>query len=163
MQALSAQKLFDEGQYGMNLQGANAANNAILSAANFGNQALMNQGMFGNQAALDARSAAEREAQINSSIAGQNNQTRISALSPGMNMFSMLGQGLMQTTPRVGGNFTMDDIQRLQDNPELLNAVWNSGIINPETLSTAGVNYQPYNFSANKVYPQNQGIMSMFG
>lgn len=139
-QALQAQTAMDAQKYGLNLQGTNANNAADLNAANFGNNALMTQGQFANQAKMSERSADQSAFQTNLGAMAQNNQTRLSALSPQMQYMGMLGQGMLQTTPRGQANFTMDDIARLREDPELMQVALGSGLIDQATLERAGIN-----------------------
>lgn len=116
-QALQSQRAMDAEKYGLNLQGTSLT----------------------NQARLGEWTSEADKAKINAGIMAQNNQTRIGALTPQMQMFGMLGQGLMQTSPRAQASLTLDDVRALRDDPELMKMALGAGVIDKDTLARAGI------------------------
>lgn len=127
-QAMQAQTAMDAQKYGLNLQGTSLNNQANLNAGN-----------FANNAALAGRQAEQSAYQTNLGAMGQNNQARLSALSPQLQWAGMLGQGMINTAGRGQTNFTMDDLERLRNNPGLMGTAFGSGLMTPGMLENAGI------------------------
>lgn len=117
--------------------GNNANLAGALQAENLTNSALGNNSMrlaaLGQQVELDKQSAAldlQRMAQYNqaqldagnfaNNALNQKYQNQIQSTQAQQALLELLGKGLITTAPQIQGNFTIDDLNKLQSNPSLL-------------------------------------------
>lgn len=104
-----------------------------------------------NQNQLAQRSAAENVFQLNNQAALNEFNTQAQAAQLQQDLFRSLGQGLIATAPQLQGNFTIDDLKELQNNPDLLDPriFGGGGILSDDQINQmTGSNANP---------PQNSG------
>ena len=115
------------------------------------NQAAINQGNFANAAQQQAFDASAQQFGINADAMSANNaanlgmynaqnQNQLGAAQAQNDLMKTLGEGMISTGTQMQGNFTIDDLQKMKDNPELMNpSLWGGNIVN-NNVSNLGEN-----------------------
>ncbi len=130
----------------IDMQRMEQLNNANLASGNFTNNAMLQQ----QQAELDA--------------VNFNNQTELSKYNAGLQgnlqqqeLLKILGQGLISTAPQGQMNFTVDDLEKLKNNPDLLDPyIYGGGLLSQGEMNMFnGQQTAPQNLVKYSQAPQN--------